>query len=96
LCYLYGLTVSLLSLADVVLLAQPSAHAQTVKPQASAVGPLPPVPTPLVALLSRSKLAQVSDRSQVEYKEDESCDSRRVSEASHKRSPVFDGNSYNT
>ena len=31
--YLYGLTVSLLSLAGVVLLPQPSAHAKTVKPQ---------------------------------------------------------------
>ena len=46
-CYLYGLTVRLLSLAGVVLLPPPSAHAQTVKPQASAVGSLPPVPTPL-------------------------------------------------
>ena len=49
--YLYGLTVSLLSLAGVVLLPQPSAHAQTVKPQASAVGSLPPVPMPLIPSL---------------------------------------------
>ena len=48
---LYGLTVSLLSLAGVVLLPQPSAHAQTVKPQASAVGSLPPVPMPLIPSL---------------------------------------------
>ena len=34
--YLYSLTVSLFSLASVVLLPQPSAHAKTVEPQASA------------------------------------------------------------